>query len=200
MFDVLFSYLRDILTPTRLRQAKMLAWLSLITSELSKIYDKYVLFRKLKLYEINFTGQVMYLQKKLRDTFNCQEIVIDDGLLTLPFYLSNKIENNLPVYAGNNFTIGTNYPVGTWLVFDGFWYEYTGMGDGTVPSSDNSAKKRGKYELYLSNQTEITNQNDFIVKVPQVCYNNMTTDDFHKMRTIIEYYKLVNKQYKIIPY
>ncbi len=200
MFDVLFSYLRDILTPTRLRQAKMLAWLSLITSQLSKIYDKYVLFRNLKLNEINFTGQLIYLQKKLRDTFNCQGIVIDDGLLTLPFYLSNTIENNLLVYIGNRFILGVNYPVGTWLVFDGFWYEYINEGNGTNPDIDNSAKKRGKYEFYLSNQSEITNQNDFVVKIPQVCYNNMTTDDFHKMRTIIEYYKLVNKQYTIIPY
>ncbi len=200
MFNVIFEYLRTILTPTRLRQPKLLAWLSVIISYLKKIYNEYISFRTLKLYDINFTGQLMYLQKKLRDTFNCPGIIIEDGTLILPLYLSNQNENNLPVYIGNYFINGHNYTAGEWVVFEGWWYEYTANGNGTTPDADNSAEQRDAYEFFLSNQIEITTQNDFIVKVPQVCFVNMTNDDILKMKSIINYYKIVNKQYTIIPY
>lgn len=200
MFNVIFEYLRTILTPTRLRQPKTSAWLSIIISYLKNIYDNYVLFRTEKLYDINFTGQLMYLQKKLRDTFNCQGILIEDGTLILPLYLSNRNENNLPVFIGNYFIPGHNYLSGEWVIFNGYWYEYIADGNGTAPDTDNSAQLRNIYGFYLSNQIEITSQNDFIVKVPQTCYNNLSQDDLHKMKAIIEYYKLVNKQYTIISF
>ncbi|MCF6184352.1 MAG: hypothetical protein L3J56_06945, partial [Bacteroidales bacterium] len=159
MFNVIFEYLRTILTPTRLRQTKLLAWLSLIISYLKKIYEKYISFRTHKLYDINFTGQLMYLQKKLRDAFSCQGIVIEDGTLILPLYLSNQNENNLPVYIGNYFVPGHNYNTGESVIYEGYWYEYTSNGNGSSPDIDSSAEQRDAYEFYLSNQTEITNQN-----------------------------------------
>jgi len=85
-------------------------------------------------------------------------------------------------------------------MFIGYWYEYTSNGNGSTPDNDNSAEQRGTYDFFLSNQSEITKQNDFIVKIPQQCYDNMTNDDILKMKSIINYYKLVNKQYTIISY
>lgn len=200
MFDVLFPYLATILTPTRLRQPKMLSWLLLIISHLSKVYDRYISYRGLKLYDINFTGQTIYLQKKLRDTFGCQGIVIEDGLLVTPFYLSNKNENHIPVYIGNYFKNGYGHITGDWIVFLGYWYEYIASGNGNNPDVDNSAQKRGEYKFVLSNQQEMSSQNDFVVKIPIQCYNIMTGNDFMKMKTILNYYKLANKFYTIISY
>ncbi len=200
MFNVLFSYLIRILEPTRLRKPRITAYLKVLISDIEKTYDKYISYRTLKLYDVNFTGQVMYLQKKLRDTFGCQGIIIEDGTLTLPFYLSNKEELNLPVYAGNYFKDGHSYVTGEWVVYLGYWYEYISNAHDAPPDIDSSAQQRGKYEFYISNKSEISSQNDFIIKVPSACYNIMTDNDFLKMREIIEYYKLAQKIYTIISY
>lgn len=200
MFNVLFSYLVEILTPTRLRKSRLLGYARVLVSYIKKIYHRYISYRTLKLYDINFTGQTMYLQKKLRDIFGCQGIEITDGVLVLSFYLSNQEELNLPVYGGNCFEMGHIYTVGEWIFFKGYWYEYASNGNGNSPDIDSSAQQRCEYEFYLSNQSETSNQNDFLVKVPQTYYNLMTHDDFLKMREIVEFYKLTQKKYTIIPY
>ena len=202
MFNVLFIYLVDMLLPTRLRQSRMVSYVKLLVSYIEKIYDNYIAFRAVKLYDINFTGQIMYLQKKLRDVFGCQGITIEDGLLSLPFYLSNQIEQDLPIYIGNNFINEHEYSVGESIVYLGKWYHYINTGTGATPDLEDETVVTvgGDYEFYLSNQQELSSQNDFVVKIPQACYVDMTADDFHKMRVIIEYYKLANKTYTIIPY
>ncbi len=101
MFNINFNYVIQIILPVYLRLEKQIAWLKVITFYLRKIYEEFVVFRTLKLYNINFTGQVMYLEKKLQDTFNCPLLSISDGVVVLPFYLFNKSERKLPVYFYN---------------------------------------------------------------------------------------------------
>lgn len=121
-------------------------------------------------------------------------------MLISPFYLSNKSENNLPIYIGNNFIQNHNYNAGEWVVYLGYWYKYIANGNGTLPNNDSSAERQNEYKFFLSNKLEMSSQNDFIVKVPSQCYNNMSDNDFLKIKTIINYYKLVNKTYTIISY
>jgi hypothetical protein len=131
-------------------------------SYIEKIYGQFLVFKDYRLYDINFTGQTMYLQKKLRDTFACQGILIEDGQMFLPVYLHNQSEQQLPLYLFNEFENETI--------------------------------------SYLNNSTELSSQNDFVVKVPASCYNSMDTHSFHKMRTILEFYKMAQKTYSIISY
>lgn len=200
MFNVLFSYLIAILTPTRLRQLKVLAWLRLITSYIKCIYDEYDIYRTLKLYLINFTGQIMYLEKLLQDEFKCAGIYISDSYLVLPFYLFNVNESYLPVYAGNLFVPGTIYQEGNVIVYDNYYYEYTAPGNGNNPDEDPAAVKGEEIETYFVNISETTSANDFIVNIPTACYNSMTADDINKMHSIINFYKLVNKTYTLKTY
>lgn len=202
MFNVLFAYLVRNLLPTRLRQSRIIAYAKLLISYIDKIYNEYVAYRTIKLYDINFTGQVMYLQKRIRDTFDCQGILIEDGVLSLPFYLSNKDELNLPVFTGNMFILGHQYQAGESIVFENKWYDYISTGSGINPNLEPGTVVTlgDDYEFFLSNQAELSSQNDFIIKIPAVCYNNMTLSDFVEMRAIIEYYKLANKTYTIISY
>lgn len=197
MFNILFSYLAAILTPTRLRQPKFLAWIALTVTYLKTVYDKYIEFREQKMYLINFTGQTMYLEKYLQDVFDCPGIFISDGYLAIPFYLYNSDESYLPVYVGNLFSLGSIYKAGNEVIYQNYFYEYTNTGNGSYPDSDPSAVRGDEIETYIINKEETTSANDFIVNVPSEYYNLMSEDDLNKMHSIINYYKLVNKTYSI---
>ncbi len=101
MFNINFIYLLLISLPTRLRNSRMVAYMRVALSWLQQIYNAFVSFRSLMLYDINFTGQTMYLEKKLRDTFGCNGIEITDGTLTVPNYLYNNADAQLPLYLYN---------------------------------------------------------------------------------------------------
>lgn len=101
MFNINFNYIIHIVLPVYLRFEKQISWLKVITSYINKIYLEFSEFRSLNLYDINFTGQVMYLEKKLQDEFYCSGLYISDGTTNLPFYLYNKSEGELPVYFYN---------------------------------------------------------------------------------------------------
>lgn len=101
MFNINFNYIIIIILPIYLRLKKQIAWLKVIIFYLRKTYENFVAFRTLNLYDINFTGQLMYLEKKLQDTFSCPLLYISDGIVVLPFYLYNKSDGELPVYFYN---------------------------------------------------------------------------------------------------
>ena len=101
MFNINFTYLIQLLLPPNLRKSKLIAWLQVIVSYLKKIYDSFILFRIDKLYEINFTGQIMYIEKKLQDVFEIDDLFISDGLFLENLFLSNISEGEFPVYMSN---------------------------------------------------------------------------------------------------
>jgi len=159
MFDINFTYLINLILPPNLRKPKQIAWLSVLLSYLKKIYENFVLFRIDKLYDINFTGQIMYLEKKLQDTFNIPDLFISDGYIVDNVYLHNLSENALPIFFYNE--------------------------------SEEEA------EIYLYNSSEHISSQSFIINIPEDDYNNLTSDDLSKLNKIVNYYKLVDKQYTI---
>ena len=166
MFNINFTYLINLLLPPNLRKPKQVAWLSVLLSYLQKIYESFVQFKIDKLYEINFTGQVMYLEKKLQTFFNNSGIVIDDGYFVNNLYLYNSAEIALPVFFSNQ-----------------------------IEELDEQF-----YINYLYNNSEYSNSPHFIVKIPQLFYDSFTNEMFIQLDKIINYYKLVDKKYIVIPY
>lgn len=197
MFDIDFRYIVTILLPTRLRLPKTIAWLRVIVSYLKVIYTEFKIYRSKKLYEINFTGQVIYLEKKLQDTFNCPDIYISDGLLTLPLFLTNKEEGRSPVYFGNLFILGVIYQINEEIVYENKWYSYTATGNGTVPTSDPSAVAGDNIETFAYNVEEGSTNSNFIVNIPSDCYTSLTTDDFNKIHSIVQFVILADKTYNL---
>lgn len=171
----------------------------LIVTYLKTIYDQYVTYKADKLYYLNFTGQLMYVEKHLQDAFSCT-IYIDDGTILSAQYLFNKEEIFLPVYMGNNFVLGQIYEAGNEIIYNNIWYSYDSDGDGTEPDKDAAATEGLPIETMLVNKTELVNNVDFIVYIPDVCYNAMTTDDLNRLNAIIKYYKLFDKSYEIKTY
>jgi len=162
MFNINFKYLINLLIPPVLRTEKQIAWLEVITYYLKIIYENFILFRINKLYDINFTGQTMYLEKKLQDIFKIPDLYISDGFFVEDTYLSNIHEGNLPVYISN--------------------------------ISENEET------IIFYNISEINNEFDFVVNIHLSDYLSLSNEDFFKMNKIINYYKLVDKRYKIISY
>lgn len=197
MFDIDFRYIITILLPYRLRQSKMIAWLQVIVSYLKVIYTDFKLYRSNKLYEINFTGQVMYLEKTLQDALGCPDVYISDGILTLPLFLSNKDEGRAPVYFGNQFILGTIYQEDEEVIYNNTWYLYTATGNGSIPPSDPSALEGEAIETFLYNIAEGKTNSNFIVNIPAVCYTALTSDDFNLIHSIVSFVILADKTYEI---
>ena len=89
----------EILIPPILRNGKLRAWLKLISLQIREIYKEFIDKRTRWKYDINFTGQLNYLERKLQEIFNCNNIKILDGELIQISYLAFQSESYLPVYT-----------------------------------------------------------------------------------------------------
>lgn len=117
MFNINFNILVEQLTPSFLRYPKMLAWVKCLVVPVNYLYLELQSYRLVTLKKIEYTGQIIYLEKLLNDAYITIDtpypIFIEDVANIEYFYLSNKIEglppvcisnkdeNNTPVYIGN---------------------------------------------------------------------------------------------------
>jgi hypothetical protein len=200
MFNIDFDNLIQFLMPTNWRKPKFFSWLKLILSHLNRLYSEFLAFRTQKLYDINFTGQVMYLEKLLNDTFSVTGIYIASIEYHPKIYLHNKGEDFAPVYMGNLWQSSYIHNEGDWVIYNNYWYEYTGAGNGTNPASDPNATQRDKIETFIGNNDEDVYNYDFVVRVPFAVYSNFSDDDILKLKKTIEYYKLAEMRYNINTY
>jgi hypothetical protein len=200
MFNIDFRALIQLLLPVGWRKPKHIVWLSLILSAIKGIYNEFLAFRTSKLYDINFTGQVIYIEKKLNDLFATTGIYIADVTFYPKLYLNNKIEDFLPIYFGNKWNTGEVCISGDWIIYNNFWFNYIGTGNGDIPSGDPVAIIGHEIETYINDKYDASNTSDFTVNVPIAVYNNFTEDDILKLKKIIEYYKLAEMRYTIKTY
>jgi hypothetical protein len=150
MFQINFTYLINLLLPPFLRKDRHKAWIKLILSNIYKLYIEFMSFKTLKLYDINFNGQTMYLEKKLQDTFGIPGLYISDGLLLNEVYFSNKDEDNIPLYFPNIAEeTDTNYFYNIdEYTFDAFFIINIPSINYILLTSDDLAKMRKIIEYY----------------------------------------------------
>ncbi len=188
------------IVPSSLSNKKMLAWIDCFLSELRNIYNDFVEFREKTLYKINFTGQKCYLEKLLNETFDCEGIYLEDVNIYPEVYLSNKFNNDLPVYFGSKWQSSKNYKINDVVVYKNYWYRFLKNSTGVPPQTDN-AVCLGAYQIFLGN---IENQTapiyDFIVYIPYNKYITLSDTDFSKIKSIVNYYKLIEKNFIIKHY
>lgn len=79
------------------------AWLYSLIQPIIELYAIFSSYRIQALYTLSFTGQVIYLEKLLNDTFNNggTEIFIEDGILKIAQFLFNTAEDADPFYVFN---------------------------------------------------------------------------------------------------
>ena len=80
--------------PPFLRQLKIIAWLNTLIKPLVDVYNNFIAYRQNTIYSLSFTGQIIYLEKLLNDTYNngLAGIYIQDGLLITKTYIWHKAE------------------------------------------------------------------------------------------------------------
>ena len=91
-----------------LAQSRHLDWVESFLQGLQFINDMFGACAQETKYLMSLTGQVIYLEHYLNDLFDpdLRRIYIDDGSLTLPPYLFNIVDNNLPVWYLYNIADG----------------------------------------------------------------------------------------------
>lgn len=200
MFNVNFSYIIRALLPTRLRKSRIIAFLLLLSSGVRKVWDYYIEYRAYLLFDINFTGQVIYLEKKLSDLYGC-EIRIEDGGYIPTVYIYNKDENYLPIYMLNEFILGDIHVEGEVILCNNIIYSYNGTGSGDFPYLDSNATVfLTNYDFLLANRFEDNSMTDFIIMIPSAVYITLSASDFSTINKIVNFYRLYNKSFNIISY
>jgi len=100
MFNIDFNNIIQLLLPPFLRKIKIIEWLKALVKPLIDLYAIFFQYRTDTLYSLSFTGQVIYLEKLLNDTYNngSPGIYITDGSFILKTYLYHKSEGGAKTY------------------------------------------------------------------------------------------------------
>lgn len=115
-----FTKLITYLLPSFLRKAKQVAWLKALCAPTNTIHTAFTTFTTEKIYEQNFTGQVISLERLLNDTF-------DNSMRRI--YLSEGNREELFVFnSGEGFAAGN----------ESFVFVGSGTGEQNIFLGDNS--------------------------------------------------------------
>ena len=109
MFNIDLNYLREALIPIKLRKQNFLYLLRVLYKSLFTVQNTFNQFFNTIKYDLDFNGQVIYLEHLLNDKFDSTErriYITDADNLPLP-YLFNKIEENEPIYIFNKSELET---------------------------------------------------------------------------------------------
>jgi len=119
-FDINYNSLLVQLLPVRLRNSKMVAWLTALVSPVKWLYDVFAANRSNNLYLLSHNSQVVYLQAALNDVFDPigRQIIIVDGPYKDPLFIY-LIPETKPLWIGMaSETGGSGYPVPQVLYMD----------------------------------------------------------------------------------
>src|SRR5690348_8117477 len=77
-----------------LRKSKWVVFLKAMVYPLIKIENQFRIYRKAKLYQLEITGQVCYLEMMLNDSYDSslRRIRIDDAVWHLPWFIYQEDE------------------------------------------------------------------------------------------------------------
>ncbi|MBL7693059.1 MAG: hypothetical protein JNM41_15805 [Flavipsychrobacter sp.] len=100
-FDINYDILRAQLLPVRLRNVKMKAWLRCLIAPIKWLHVQFLRQRKGDVYTLAHTGQVVFLEAVLNDTFDTvmRGITIVDGSYEDPAFVFTEPET-YPVWLG----------------------------------------------------------------------------------------------------
>ncbi len=114
MFNVDFNLLIQLLLPSFLRKNRMIAVLNCLIAPVNALYDDFTSYRLRTLKRLEYTGQVIYLEKLLNDTFNLMDIynsqIYIEDIADIEYdYLFNHSEALSPMILYNS--VGETNPI-----------------------------------------------------------------------------------------
>lgn len=102
IYKINFRNLANYLTPPFLRKQRFIDWMDVLLKPVEEVNYSFKLFRKQAIYKVTHNGQVVFLQKVLRDAFDreLRRILIVDSLSFDPVWVYPTADD-LPVYIGD---------------------------------------------------------------------------------------------------
>ena len=109
IYDIDYDKLGKIFIPEPLRKPILSAWVKVLLSPIKTVYEAFLSYRTLKLYELTITPQVCYMERLLNDRWDdtLRRIVIEDAPDHAPIVYYLEAELKPDVY----FTEAENLPV-----------------------------------------------------------------------------------------
>lgn len=197
MFNINFARFGKNLTPWFLRSPRNKQWVGVITWGSSIANDLLKNYRTLKDYELQFTGQRLYLEKWLNDKFDPvgQGIEIVNIQLTQNPFIFNKIEGR-ETYSVNKYKAATAYVVGDRVSSVGIVYRCIQAGTGNTPASSPAFWTVVRDQLHLYNKNEIGTGVVFSVIIPLSI--TLTDQVRNNIKIEIDKFVIAGKEYEII--
>lgn len=181
-----------------LRERTRVQWLVLLVSEIRKKWDWLVSFREAKLYDANHTGQIIYLEKILNDTFDptLRRIHIGDGDFKDRVIVGSRTST---LYIWHRWIDGTYYLTpykvahpdqnGDLVV----WECNHGIGTQAEPSDASPDWDRYDTSQFIKTRDKYNYGIGFIVYVPVSLQY-----DLNQMKALINFRKVAGRPYKIV--
>ena len=197
MFNINFARFAKNLIPWFMRTPKMKQWIGVLTWGASKALDDLKSFRTLKDYQLNFTGQRLYLERWLNDKFDPvnQAIEVNNIELAQNPFMFNKIEGR-DNYVANKWDLSTSYVVGDRVNFAGKRWRCVLASTNNPPNISPAYWTEVSDVLFLYNKTEIGGAIVFEIVVPLTI--TLTDQKKKEIATEIDKFVVAGKQYQII--
>ncbi|MDB9498562.1 hypothetical protein [Nodularia spumigena] len=193
MYNINFNQLASELLPAMLRSKQVVvAFVRVCISPIKALHQNFLMYRQEAIYKASFTGQIIYLEKRLNDRFDAilRRIYIENTADQSFVYLFNSSENE-PRILYNNYDSTVSYVADDYVSTATGVYKCINSTTGVNPeTSADWVIVAGN--TYLLNQSEYALVYDFIVMVPAAINFSIP-----EMQAIVTYYKLAGKRFTI---
>jgi hypothetical protein len=196
MYNINFYQLASELLPALLRGKQVvLALVNVCLSPIRDLHQQFIAYRQEAIYKASFTGQIIYLEKRLNDRFDAilRRIYISNVADQNFTYVFNQSENEL-IYVYNSYNILLTYTTDDYVATSTGIYRCINSTTGVLPDTSSDWVNVSD-NTYLLNQIEYNLIYDFIVMVPSVISFSQP-----EMQAIVNYYKLAGKRFTIQTY
>jgi hypothetical protein len=171
-----------------------LDWVTTLISPLVSLHQLFLVFKTETDTTALYTGQVIYLEKRLNDVFDnaLRRIYIDNSVDDINSYLFNRSETNTSYYLYNIWQPSTTYTTGQYTHLDDVYVSLTNN-IAEYPPASSADWQLSAPPNYLFNNAELSAINDFTVIVPSAL-----TFVPASMQALVNTYKQGGKQYNIV--
>tara|TARA_R110000796_G_scaffold63139_2_gene145507 strand:- start:617 stop:1216 length:600 start_codon:yes stop_codon:yes gene_type:complete len=197
MFSINFARFAKNLIPWFLRTPRFKQWIGVVTWGSAICLEKLRNYRTLKDYEIQFTGQRLYLERWLNDKFDPvnQLITVTNVILTQNPFVYNSLEQR-ETYLVNKWVGSQTYTINDRIGYGGKIFKALTTTTGNVPSGSPASWVIHREQLYLFNKGEIGSGFVFIVTVPATI--TLSNQVHQNISDQINKFLIAGKQYQII--
>lgn len=195
MSEINFNKLAYRNTPSVYKKTNFRVWVDVLISQVKWLYNSvFKPYEEATLYNLSFTGQIIYLEQFLNDKYDSssRRIYINNVADVDREYIYNKIEQKPKRYVYNKWNSVTAYVAGQYSVEGDTVYICLQNSTNNQPSISPTYWAAHAEKTYFKNHAQYATTYDFIVMVPSfISFNDS------EMKAYINLYKIAGKRYTI---